>query len=120
MVAKPDLSLLPLGSSLTASVLFAHCVTTAGLNLSLYTVWKGKLVYKAVAVDKAAFLPSHTCSHMRLMPAHLAFIFVAKEYLNSAESKNGFVVLGPGGRDVAHRTRNSESMLISSYSAFHP
>lgn len=45
---------------------------------------------------------------MRVLPAHLAFIFVAQEYLNSAESKNGFVVLGPGGRDVAHRTRNSQ------------
>lgn len=57
---------------------------------------------------------------MRLLPAHLAFIFVAKEYLNSAESKNGFVVLGPGGRDVVHRARNSERMLISSFPAFHP
>lgn len=43
------------------------------------------------------------------MPAHLAFIFVAKEYLNRAESKNDFVVLGPGGRDAAHRTRNFSS-----------
>lgn len=31
-------------------------------------------------------------------PAHLAFILVAKEYLNIGESKKRVVVLGPGGR----------------------
>lgn len=75
-----------------------------------------------MAVDKAAFAITHkwhTCSHTRVLPTHLAFIFVAQEYLNSVESKNGFVVLGPGGRDVAHRTRNSQRMLISSFPAFH-
>lgn len=55
MITKPGLRLVPLGSCLTAAVIFARCVAAAGLNLSLYTVWKGKSVYKAVAVDKAAF-----------------------------------------------------------------
>lgn len=55
MVTKRDLNSVPSGSPLAVSVMFAHCVTAAGLNLSLYTVWKGKSVYKAVAVDKAAF-----------------------------------------------------------------
>lgn len=37
------------------SAMFVHGITTTGLNLSLYTAWKGKSVYKAMAVDKAAF-----------------------------------------------------------------
>lgn len=42
-------------STLMVSVMFVHLVSTKGLNLSLYTVWKGKSVCKAMAVDKAAF-----------------------------------------------------------------
>lgn len=61
MITKRDLGSVPWGSPLAASVMFAHCVTAAGLNLSLYTVWKGKSVYKAVAVDKAAF-----CHHTQV------------------------------------------------------
>lgn len=57
---------------------------------------------------------------MTLLPAHLAFIFTAKVYLNSAqfEKKNGSVVLGPGGRDVGRRTRNFRRALISASAAF--
>jgi len=46
---------VPPNSALTVSVTFVHFVGTKGLNLSLYTVWKGKSVCKAMAVDKDAF-----------------------------------------------------------------
>lgn len=55
---------------------------------------------------------------MRLLPAHLAFIFVAKEYPNRAEAENRFVVLGPGGRGVVSGKRNLHHTLISVFPGF--
>lgn len=84
--------------------MFVHFVRTKGLNLSLYTqseresrLAKQRLSTRLLLVIAYKQL---ACSHTRSLPAHLAFILVAKEYLNIAESENRFVVLEPGGKDV--------------------
>lgn len=60
---------------------------------------KGKVALQSGGCRQGCFFAIahkwHTCSHMRVLPAHLAFIFVAQEYLNSAESKKRLCCFRP-------------------------